>query len=104
MYNCVFTPIDKIEYKKYGIAVNKLIEDGLNSLTLMAFDKNQEIPTHTAPVEVCVMVLEGVVEFTLNNDDKEKLELQKGSMFIMKRETPHSVFAKTMAKMMLIKL
>lgn len=85
-----------------GKVVQKIVS-GNNSgaVILMAFDADTTIPTHTAPADAMVMILEGELEFTL---DGALNLLAEGDFIQMKPGQPHSLSASKRCKMMLIKL
>lgn len=70
-------------------------------VALLAFKAGQKLDTHTADAEVMVNVLEGEIEFTMI----DKVHYIKGGEFLlMGAGVPHSVEAKTDAKVMLVKV
>ena len=85
---------EKVQFQ--NIFVN---ENG--GVTLLAFRAGQELATHTAPAEVMVNVMEGEIEFTMLNDLHT---LKAGEFMLMGADVPHSVRAKTDAKVMLVKI
>ena len=88
----------KIDYVQDTIVSEVLYADGEYSITLKALDSGTEIKTHISPVDAVVFVLEGDMEFVVDN---EKFNL---SMLMMKKNTPHSLSALSKAKMLLIKI
>jgi len=92
---------ENLEYQENAIVSKTLITRNNTSVTLFAFDKGQEISSHTAPVEAMVQAVEGEVEITISN---EKFNLKEGEIIIMPANEPHSLLAKTQFKMLLSKL
>lgn len=92
---------NSLEYQENSIVSKTLITKGNNSVTLFAFDKGQEISSHTAPVDALVQVIEGEVEITISG---EKFDLKEGDIIIMPKGEPHALFAKTQYKMALVKI
>ena len=70
-----------------------------NSVTLFAFDKNEEISTHTAGGDALVLCLEGTGKFTV--DGVEHL-LTAGEALVMPAGHPHAVFGQERFKMLLM--
>lgn len=76
------------------LAQNKYV-----SMTLFAFDKDEEISTHDSDGDAMVNVLEGKGKFTI--DGKEYI-VSAGESIIMPAKKPHSVYAVEQFKMMLV--
>lgn len=70
-------------------------------VTMLAFKAGQALSTHTAPAEVMVCVVEGEIEFTMLDMPHT---LKGGEFLLMGADVPHSVIAKTDAKVMLVKV
>lgn len=85
---------DKVHF--HGIFAN---DNG--GVVLIAFKAGQKLDTHTAPAEVMVNVIEGEIEFTIL--DKANT-MKAGDFLLMGEGVPHSVAAKTDAKVMLVKI
>jgi quercetin dioxygenase-like cupin family protein len=66
---------------------------------LFAFAPGQELSEHTASVPAMIQILEGDVRLTLG---KDAFEVGPGAWAHMQAQLPHSVYAKTPAKMLLI--
>ena len=70
-------------------------------VSLLAFKAGQKLETHLSPAEVMVYVVEGEIEFTM----LDKLHTIKTDHFmLMGQGVPHSVMAKTDAKVLLVKI
>ncbi|MBD5239101.1 MAG: cupin domain-containing protein [Bacteroidales bacterium] len=70
-------------------------------VSLVGFKAGQKLDTHVAPAEVMVTVLEGEIDFFMH--DKPYI-LHAGEFLLMGADVPHSVYAKTDAKVMLVKV
>lgn len=70
-------------------------------VALVAFKAGQALDTHLAPAELMVNVLEGEIEFTMIDVPHQ---LRAGDFMLVGEGVPHSVKAKTDAKMMLVKI
>ena len=69
------------------------------SITILAFDKDEEISTHESDGDAMVNVLEGKGKFII--DGKEYI-VSAGESIIMPSRKPHSVYAIEQFKMMLV--
>ncbi len=83
-----------------GQVVSKtLAQNGAVSITIFAFDKNEEIGEHDSSGDAMVTVLEGVGQFSV---DGIEYILKQGDTLIMPAKKPHTVFAKEAFKMLLV--
>lgn len=92
---------NEVAYLPGQIVSKTLSQNSYNSLTLFAFDKNEEISTHDSAEDAMILVLEGVGKITI--DGKENI-LNAGETIIMPATIPHSVYALEQFKMLLIVL
>ena len=69
------------------------------SITIFAFDKDEEISTHESDGDAMVNVIEGKGKFII--DGKEYI-VSAGESIIMPSRKPHSVYAIEQFKMMLV--
>ena len=76
-----------------------LAQNGAVSITLFAFDKDEEISTHDSDGDAMATVLEGTGQFTV--DGRIHL-LNAGETLVMPAKKPHAVFAKEQFKMLLV--
>ena len=89
---------DLVTIQAGQIVSKTLAQNNAVSLTVFAFDKDEEISTHDSSGDAMVTVLEGTGAFTV--DGKEYI-LNQGETLVMPAEKPHSVFAKEAFKMLL---
>jgi len=87
-----------IEYSKGSIVSKIIIEKKTGTITLFAFDEEQNLSEHTAPFDALVLVIEGEGEIIINNRSHI---LKSGQMIIMPANVPHAVNAKKKFKMLL---
>jgi quercetin dioxygenase-like cupin family protein len=95
-------PVDAAELVQYqtGTIVSRtLIKKPTGTITLFAFDTNQELSEHTAPFDALVYILDGETEVRISG---KPLRLTSGQMIVMPANKPHAVKAVTPFKMMLI--
>lgn len=82
-----------------GQVVSKtLAQNKAVSLTIFAFDKDEEIGTHASHGDAMVTVLEGTGKFTV--DGKEYI-LEAGETLVMPAGKPHAVYGQEAFKMLL---
>lgn len=79
--------------------IDFFFKGGWEVILFFAFDKGEEISTHTAPGDALVYVLDGETEITIG---EEKYTVKKGESIVMPANVPHALMAKERFKMMLI--
>lgn len=89
---------DELAYQKGQIVSKTLVQNQNVSLTLFAFDKGEEISTHSSDGDAMVTVLDGKGRFTVGD---EVFILNKGESLIMPNHVPHAVFGEEQFKMLL---
>ena len=88
-----------VEYQK-GQVVSKTLAQGKNmSLTLFAFDKDEEISSHASSGDAMVYILDGEAEIIVG---EETFIAKKGDTIVMPADVPHALLAKEQFKMQLI--
>ncbi|MDO5742812.1 MAG: cupin domain-containing protein [Vagococcus sp.] len=90
--------IDQVDYADGQIVSKTLAQNREHSLTLFAFEKNEEISTHSAGGDAFVYALDGVAKIVISG---QEYELKAGDCIVMPANEPHSVFAKERFKMLL---
>ena len=75
-----------------------LVQNKAVSITLFAFEKDEEISTHASGGDAMVTVLEGTGKFTI--DGKEYI-LEEGKTVVMPAGKPHAVYGRERFKMLL---
>lgn len=83
------------------VAFQQIVSNDNGGVALLGFKAGQELERHLAPAEVMIYVIEGDVDFMMND---MPLHLHKGDFFLMGNGVPHSVKALSDAKVMLIKI
>ena len=89
---------DEVTYQKGQIVSKTLSQNEHHSLTLFAFDKGEEISSHSSGGDAMVTVLDGKGRFTVGND---VFILSAGETLIMPKGIPHAVFGEERFKMLL---
>lgn len=89
----------QVEVRPGEVVSKTLVQNDAVSMTLFAFDKDEEIGEHDSSGDAMVNVLEGVGIFTVGG---KKYEVKAGESLIMPAKIPHALFAKEKFKMLLI--
>ncbi len=89
---------NQVEYQAGQVVSKTLVQNDAVSVTVFAFEKDEEISTHASGGDAMVTVLEGVGKFTI--DGKEYL-LNQGETIIMPAGKPHAVYGQERFKMLL---
>lgn len=95
----VFTFADLVSYQQGQIVSKTLTQSRAVSLTLFAFDKDEEISSHESDGDAMVVALDGEGLITI---DGQEFILKEGETIVMPAKKPHAVYAKERFKMFLI--
>ena len=90
---------DLVSYQPGQVVSKTLAQNDAISLTLFAFDKDEEISSHESGGDAMVIALDGESEITI---DGEKYKLKKGETIVMPAKKPHAIYANEQFKMFLI--
>jgi len=91
----------QIEPADERVQFKHIFENTNGEVALVAFKRGQKLETHTAPAEVMVNVIEGEIEFTMIDRNHT---MKAGDFLLMGEGVPHSVAARTDARLMLVKI
>ena len=89
---------EQVDYQDGQIISRTLVQNSKLSMTLFAFEKDEEISTHDSIGDAMVHVIDGVGQFTV--DGAEHI-CKAGDVLVMPAKKPHAVFAKEDFKMLL---
>lgn len=89
---------DQISYQPGQVVSKTLVQNDALSLTLFAFDKDEEISTHKSDGDAMVTVIDGKGKFTVGED---VFYLENEDTLIMPKAIPHSVYGEEKFKMIL---
>ena len=89
---------DQVAYQDGQVVSKTLAQNDAVSLTLFAFEKDEEISTHESGGDAMVTVLEGTGRFTI---DGEPHILQAGETIVMPARHPHAVYGQERFKRLL---
>ena len=95
----VLTLKDEVSYQKGQVVSKTLAQNDALSVTLFAFDKDEEISTHKSGGDAFVTCLDGVGRITI---DGKAYELHAGESIIMPAKHPHAVYGQEQFKMLLV--
>lgn len=91
---------DSLVHYQEGQVVSRTLSQGKNlSVTLFAFDKGEEISSHSSSGDALVYMLDGQAEITIGD---EKFTVKRGQAIVMPAGVPHSLMAEERFKMLLI--
>ncbi len=95
----VLTLKEQVAYQPGQVVSRTLAQNAALSVTLFAFDKNEEISTHESGGDAFVTCLDGVGRITI---DGKAYELHEGESIVMPARHPHAVFGQEQFKMLLV--
>ena len=95
----VLTLKDEVAYQPGQVVSKTLAQNDALSVTLFAFDKNEEISTHESGGDAFVTCLDGVGRVTI---DGVEHVLHEGKSIVMPARHPHAVFGQEQFKMLLV--
>lgn len=87
-----------VEYQQGQVVSRTLAQNKAVSITLFAFDENEEISSHASDGDAMVTVLEGTANITVGD---QAFSLTKGKTIVMPAGIPHAVAANGKFKMLL---
>lgn len=90
---------NEVNYQKGQVVSKTLAQNASISVTLFAFDKDEEISSHKSGGDALITCLEGVGKITI---DEDVYELEEDESNVMTAGHPHAVYAKEKFKMLLI--
>ncbi|MFR2563852.1 MAG: cupin domain-containing protein [Anaerovoracaceae bacterium] len=90
---------DQVSYQEGQVVSKTLAQNDTVSVTLFAFDKDEEISTHESGGDAFVTCLDGVGRITI---DGEEYQLHEGESIVMPAKHPHAVYGQEQFKMLLV--
>lgn len=87
-----------VDYQEGRVISRTLAQGRPLSVTLFAFDKGEEISSHSAGGDAMVYILDGEAEITIG---EEKFNVKKGETIVMPAHVPHALLATERFKMLL---
>lgn len=83
------------------VQFQRIFETSNGGITLLALKEGQQLAEHVAPAELMVYVLEGSIQFNVNDNPNV---LNGGDFILIGTDVKHSVEAKESSKVMLVKI
>ena len=90
---------DQVSYQEGQVVSKTLAQNDAVSVTLFAFDQDEEISTHESGGDAFVTCLDGVGRITI---DGEEYRLNEGESIVMPAKHPHAVYGQEQFKMLLV--
>lgn len=94
-------------YKNYiantkinGLTVNKMFTTSTTEVILITIEKGVIFPKHTSPKDTLLVVLDGAINFYIENNT---VLLNTNQVYSFKKEIPHYVIAKENSKFLIIR-
>lgn len=101
MFKKVFNPLEVLNYRLDGIDNMYLINEGDRSIGLFGMIKNQVIPAQINAQDICINVLEGEVEITM--DDKI-FNIKSGEILLIPKANAYTIKILENTKMLIIRM
>ena len=90
--------VDLVDYQDGQVVSKTLVQNEAVSMTLFAFDRGEEISTHSSGGDAMVTVLDGTAHLTIGGTG---YDVPAGETIVMPADVPHAVFAPERFKMFL---
>lgn len=87
-----------VDYQPGQVVSRTLAQNKAVSITLFAFDENEEISSHSSDGDAMVTVFEGIAKITIGD---KSYSLTAGKTIVMPAGIPHAVAAEERFKMLL---
>ncbi|WP_315114657.1 cupin domain-containing protein [uncultured Clostridium sp.] len=97
-FSKAFNMEDLVEYGEGKVISRTLSQGKASSVTLFAFDKNEEISSHSSSGDAMVYILDGEAQITIGD---EIFNVKKGEVIVMPSQVPHALLATERFKMLL---
>ena len=97
--SAVLTLKEQVSYQPGQVVSKTLAQNDAVSVTLFAFDKDEEISTHESGGDAFVTCLDGTGRITI---DGTQYVLQEGQSIVMPARHPHAVYGQEQFKMLLV--
>ena len=83
-----------------GLKVQKLWTNGTAETLLITMGEGVDFPQHTSPRDALLVVLEGTIEFRIQD---AQIPLSTWDKYNFPAEVPHEVYARTPSKFLIIR-
>ncbi|HEB12152.1 MAG TPA: cupin domain-containing protein [Actinobacteria bacterium] len=88
-----------VEYQIGSVVSRAIIKKKTGTVTVFAFEEGEGLSEHTAPFDALVHILDGEAQITISG---ETLNAKTGETVIMPANEPHSLWAESRFKMILV--
>jgi len=88
------------ENKVKGLQVSKIFESETTETLLITLEKGKIFPTHTSPKDAFLVVIEGFINFHIEN---KMIELERHEIYTFKKDVEHYVTANKNSKFLIIR-
>ena len=95
----ILTLKEEVQYQDGQVVSKTLAQNNHVSITLFAFDKDEEISTHESGGDAFVTCLDGTGKITIDGID---YILKEGESIVMPAKHPHAVYGQEKFKMLLV--
>lgn len=90
---------DMVAYQEGAVVSRTLVNKGVGTITLFAFDEGESLSEHTSPYDAFVLVVDGEGEFEIDGQGRRA---GSGETIVMPAGRPHAVRAPGRFKMLLV--
>jgi quercetin dioxygenase-like cupin family protein len=90
---------DLIAYQRGGVVSRTLIKENTGTVTIFAFDANEELSEHTAPFHALLIALDGAADVVISG---KLFAVRQGQTILLPAHQPHGLKAISAFKMLLI--
>lgn len=97
-YEAVLNYEEMVEYQDGQIVSRTIVQNKNHNITLFAFDKGEEISSHSSSGDAIITVLDGKALVTIGDN---KYSVSKNQTIVMPNNVPHAVEAEEKFKMTL---
>ena len=87
-----------VSYQQGQVVSKTLVQNQHVSITLFAFDREEEIALHVSEGDAMLMILDGQADITIGD---ERFKMTGGDTIIMPADIPHAVYAPVRMKFLL---
>jgi quercetin dioxygenase-like cupin family protein len=87
-----------VQYGDGAVVSRTLVQRGVGTVTVFAFDQGQGLSEHSTPFDALVQILEGKAIITIGG---EPIEVSAGESLLMPADIPHALDAPERYKMLL---
>jgi quercetin dioxygenase-like cupin family protein len=91
--------LELVAYQAGAVVSRIIVKKKTGTVTLFAFDKDQDLSEHTAPFDALIQALDGAAEITIGG---VLHRLSKDEMILIPAHVPHALRAVERFKMMLV--